>query len=191
MAWSTAASISERMAKPREAKGGEIDRLLERGAVQELPEVSIGVTIDGAAHAIVVNTSQTLDHYLNRASQRLLDALPKPERESTNASPVLASALSPHIATQERSWLKSPIEWISRTQCGYFLGLTRATEQAKAAKSDDSAGCGERGLIVRSVWSYFSTFAFEDVQHRGPSDSNLLVVRFGSSSSRNNVTAGR
>lgn len=130
----------------REAKGDEIDRLLVRGAVQELPEVSFGVSMDGAVHPIVVNTSQTLDDYLNRTSQRLLDALPKPEPESVDVPPALASALSPHIAAVSRMQAD-----FAKIQASTAFSMMK-TEPESRTESEYQASIDEWTAHFRERW---------------------------------------
>lgn len=63
----------------REAKGDELDRLLERAAVQVPPDVSFDVTIEGLAHPLDVNDATTREAFIDTTSARLIAALPQPE----------------------------------------------------------------------------------------------------------------
>lgn len=65
----------------REAKGDELDRLLERAAAQPAPDVAFDVAIGGCAYPIEVDEVQTLEAEIGRVTRHLLDALPKPEPE--------------------------------------------------------------------------------------------------------------
>ncbi|PZU43833.1 MAG: hypothetical protein DI566_13600 [Microbacterium sp.] len=65
----------------REAKGDELDRLLERAAAQVLPDVAFDVAIDGAAHPVDVDESRTLEARIQGVTRELIDALPQPEPE--------------------------------------------------------------------------------------------------------------
>lgn len=68
----------------REAKGDELDRLIERAAFHAPPDVSFEVAISGQAHPLDINEANTLEAYIAKTSHRLLDALPRPEPQPTS-----------------------------------------------------------------------------------------------------------
>lgn len=113
----------------REAKGDEFDRLLKRGAIQEVPEVAFEVTIDGVAHPVAVDVNRTLDDYVGQTTRRLADALPHPEPglEAGRAEvpPLLARSLMPQINAVARMQSSMfPAEPEKRTEAEYEASIT-------------------------------------------------------------------
>lgn len=63
----------------REAKGDELDRLIERAAAAPQLEVAFEVGLVGHAFPVAVDDAATLEEHVNRTTQVLVDALPQPE----------------------------------------------------------------------------------------------------------------
>lgn len=131
----------------REAKGDEIDRLLERGAVHELPNLSFGVVIDGVAHPVTVSTSRSVDDYVNRTTQRLLDALPKPEPEPIDVPPALASVLRPQIAAVSKMQAE-----LAKTYASSSAFSMLSTDPESRTEAEFRTSIDGWAMLVRERW---------------------------------------
>jgi hypothetical protein len=174
----------------REAKGDELDRLLERAATQLPPDVSFDVTIDGLAYPLDVDDAATLEAFIDKTSERLIDALPQPEPDpepvrghgQAAASSVLSGAagiaafsdsqgaafsMLQDVARNHQSMMKSlvDIEPEKRTEAGYRSSIARWEQDLRdawPAAVDELAG-RMLGYIAIHVKNTSKTF-FHDVE---------------------------
>lgn len=91
----------------RKAKSGEIDRLLKRGKSLGRNDVDFHVGLSGDVTWFEADTATIRDEFIARIKGRLLDALPKARRESTDSFAALQSewtkALNIYSSREERS----------------------------------------------------------------------------------------
>lgn len=71
----------------REATGEELILLMQRGKTGTQAPVELEVGLVGEVVPVFVDEAQTLDAFLTRGRQRLLDALPKPQPPRPNIQP--------------------------------------------------------------------------------------------------------
>jgi len=76
----------------REANSGELAQLISRGHTTTRAPVDIEVGLVGEIVPIVIDEDRTLEEYVARERQALLDALPKPRVEPTSSPVTFASA---------------------------------------------------------------------------------------------------
>lgn len=72
----------------REANSEELDLLIKRGASGVQVKVDFAVEVLGEIASVAVDKESTVDEYLNKIRARLIDAMPRPKSQSTDAGSV-------------------------------------------------------------------------------------------------------
>ena len=72
----------------REANSEEVDLLIQRGSAETQVEVDFAVEVLGEIASVVVDEESTIDEYVSKMRERLIDAMPEPR--STDAASLTA-----------------------------------------------------------------------------------------------------
>lgn len=137
----------------REANSGELDLLIQRGASGAQVEVDFAVEVLGEIASVAVDKESTVDEYLSKMRARLIDAMPRPEPQSTDAGSVraglaglsayraaldglspVASALMEPEQRSEEEYLESIDRWESEFRAAWTAALPKiAASQLRPA----------------------------------------------------------
>lgn len=141
----------------REAKADELDRLVARGAQQQLLDVAFDVTVEGAAYSLELDEAATLEVKISRETQRLLDALPRPTEPSDETVDPLGAEAGPasaslrELAAQGRSIAEMASEMAAFNPAG--LSSLMKTTPEKRSEEEYRASIQEWESRYRSQWS--------------------------------------
>lgn len=137
----------------REANSEELDLLIQRGSAGAQVEVDFAVEVLGEIASITVDEENTVDEYLSKMRARLIDAMPGPEPQSTDAGSVraglaglsayraaldglspVASALMEPEQRSEEEYLESIDRWESEFRAAWTAALPKiAASQLRPA----------------------------------------------------------
>lgn len=137
----------------REANSEELDLLIQRGSAGAQVEVDFAVEVLGEVASVTVDEENTVDEYLNKMRARLIDAMPRPSPQSTDAasltaglaglsayraaidgfSPVVSALMEPERRSEEE-YLESLDRWESRFRAAWTAALPKiAASQLRPA----------------------------------------------------------
>ena len=135
----------------REANSEEVDLLIQRGSAETQVEVDFAVEVLGEIASVVVDEESTIDEYVSKMRERLIDAMPEPR--STDAASLtagfagiptyraaldgLASEMSALMEPEQRSeeeYLDSIDRWESEFRAAWRAALPKiAASQLRPA----------------------------------------------------------
>lgn len=137
----------------REANSEELDLLIQRGSAGAQVEIDFAVEVLGEIVSVAVDEESTLDEYLSKMRARLIDAMPRPEPQSTDAasltaglaglsayraaidglSPVVSALMEPEQRSEEE-YLESIDRWESKFRAAWTAALPKiAASQLRPA----------------------------------------------------------
>lgn len=137
----------------REANSEELDLLIQRGASGAQVEVDFAVEVLGEIASVTTDEEGTVDAYVSKVRARLIDAMPRPEPQSTDAgslsaglaglsayraaldglSPVESALMEPEQRSEEE-YLESIDRWESRFRAAWTAALPKiAASQLRPA----------------------------------------------------------
>lgn len=128
----------------REANSEELDLLIRRGSAGAQVEVDFAVEVLGEVTFVAVDKESSVDEYVSTMRARLIDAMPSPEPQSTDAGslraglaglsayraalgglPPVASFLMEPEQRSEEEYLKSIDHWESRFREAWTAALPK------------------------------------------------------------------
>lgn len=134
----------------REANSEELDLLIQRGSAGAQVEVDFAVEVLGEIASVAVDKESTVVEYLSKMRARLIDAMPRPEPQSTDSgslraglsayraaldglSPVVSTLMEPEQRSEEE-YLESIDSWESKFRAAWTAALPKiAASQLRPA----------------------------------------------------------